>query len=468
MRKTVLLITLLVATTTLHAQLRLASLFTDHMVIQQQSPVPIWGWSYPSQEVVIKVSWDTTTYRVKSLNTTEWRTFIFSPAAGGPHTITIKAGWEERVLKDVMSGEVWLCSGQSNMEWGMHMSADGKEVTEQVNDPNIRLFQVSRFAADAPQLRGEGEWKVCDKEAVRYFSAVGYFFAKRLNGQLNVPVGIISCAWGGTPAEAWIPKSIVYGNPTLRDAAAKLTDDKPWCPTKPEVVYNGMLRPLIPYRVAGVLWYQGEANVGSTAYKPLMEELIKDWRREFLYDFPFYYVQIAPFAGYGEFPSGALLREQQTKMLEIPNTGMVVVTDVVDDVKDIHPKYKKPVGERLANLALGDRYGKEGIAYRNPIFKQMNVEKGKVRISFDYVLTGLVSKGGEPNEFMIAGADKKFYPAKAKIEGKTVVVSAKEVKDPVAVRFAFKNGSLPNLFSTEGLPVNGFRTDSWGEEEVKK
>lgn len=462
MRKILFSIALLAIATSLQAQLRLASLFTDHMVIQQQSPVPIWGWSHPSQEVVIKVSWDTTTYRVKSLNTTEWRTFIFSPVAGGPHTITIKAGWEERVLKDVMSGEVWLCSGQSNMEWGMHASADGEGATEQVNDPNIRLFQVSRFAADSPQLRGEGEWRVCDKEAVRYFSAVGYFFAKRLHSQLNIPIGIISSSWGGTPAEAWIPKLVVYRNPVTKAGAEKLTDDKPWCPTKPEVVYNGMLHPLIPFRIAGVLWYQGEANVGTAStYKPLMQELITDWRREFQNDFPFYYVQIAPFAGYGEFPSGALLREQQTKMLEIPKTGMVVVTDVVDDVNDIHPKYKKPVGERLANLALSDSYGKEGIAYRNPIFKEMKIEKGKARISFEYVLTGLVSKGGDPNEFMIAGVDKKFYPAKVKIEGKTVVVSAKEVKAPVAVRFAFKNGSLPNLFTTEGLPVNGFRTDQW-------
>jgi sialate O-acetylesterase len=462
MKRLLLVVMLLLVGTSLQAQLRLASLFTDHMVIQQQSPVPIWGWSHPTQEVVIKVSWDTTTYRTKSANTTEWRTFIYSPGAGGPHTITIKAGWEERVITDVMSGEVWLCSGQSNMEWGMHAATDGKAATEQVNDPNIRLFQVSKVAADAPQLRGEGAWKVCDKEAVRYFSAVGYFFAKRLNTQLNVPIGIISAAWGGTPAEAWIPKSLVFGDPVLRTAAEKLTDDKPWCPTKPEVVYNGMLHPLVPFRIAGVLWYQGEANVESpSTYKPLMEVLIKDWRREFQHDFPFYYVQIAPFAGYGELPSGALMREQQTKMLEISKTGMVVVTDVVDDVNDIHPKFKKPVGERLANVALSDHYGKGGIASKSPIFREMKIEKGKARISFDNILTGLTSRGAEPNEFMIAGEDKKFYPAKAKIEGKTVVLSAKEVKMPVAVRYAFKNGSLPNLFSNEGLPVNGFRTDNW-------
>jgi sialate O-acetylesterase len=462
MKRYLLALILLLASTHLHAQLRLASLFTDHMVIQQQSPVPIWGWSHPTQEVVIKVSWDTTTYRTKSANTTEWRTFIFSPVAGGPHTITIKAGWEERVIHDVMSGEVWLCSGQSNMEWGMHMSEDGKALTEQVNDPSIRLFQVSRFAADAPQLRGDGEWKACNKESVRYYSAVAYFFAKRLQSQLNVPIGLISASWGGTPAEAWMPKQVIYNDPTLRAAAEKLTDDKPWCPSKPEVVYNAMLHPLIPFRLAGVLWYQGEANVGTAStYKPLMEELIKDWRREFQADFPFYYVQIAPYAGYGEYPSGALLREQQTKMLTIPKTGMVVITDVVDNVNDIHPKFKKPVGERLANVALTDHYGKQGIASKSPMFKEMKIEKGRVRISFDNVPTGLMAKGGEPNEFMIAGEDKKFYPAKAKIEGKTVVVSAKEVKTPVAIRFAFRNGSLPNLFSSEGLPVNGFRTDSW-------
>ncbi len=314
--KKILSFVLLTITTASYAQLRLASVFDDHMVLQQQSPVPIWGWAHPTQDLVIKVSWDTTTYRVRSDNRAFWRTTIFSPGAGGPHTITVTAGGEKRVLTDVMSGEVWLCSGQSNMEWGMHASQDGKTVSEGVNDPNIRLFHVPKSAALTPQVRGEGDWRVCDREAVRYFSAVGYFFGKKLHEQLNVPIGIMAVAWGGTPAESWTRRELVDSNPDLKAASLKHVDDKPWCPTQPEIVYNGMIYPLLPFRFAGVLWYQGEANVEAPdTYKLLMETMIQDWRKQFENDFPFYYVQIAPFAGYGEIPSGTLLREQQTQML---------------------------------------------------------------------------------------------------------------------------------------------------------
>ena len=208
-----------------------------------------------------------------------------------------------------------------------------------------------------------------------------------------------------------------------------------------------MINPLIPFRIAGALWYQGESNTAApSTYKFLMEKLILEWRKQFLTEFPFYYVQIAPFSGYGEFEKGTLIREQQVKMLGINKTGMVVISDLVDDVKDIHPKYKKPVGERLANLALSKTYQKSGIAYLNPLYKSMKVEKGKVRISFDNVPTGLVVKGNEePIEFIISGDDKKFFPAQAKIENSSVVVWSKEVKVPVSVRYTWKNNSIPNL-----------------------
>lgn len=444
-----------------HAQLRLPALFDDHMVIQQQSPVPIWGWAHPSQEITIKVSWDTTTLKTKADNTTYWAATLYTPAAGGPHTITIKAGGEERTLTDVLSGEVWLCSGQSNMEWGMNASADGKTIIDQINDPNIRLFHIPKSAASDLQVRGEGDWKVCDKSSVAYFSAVAYFFGKKLNTDLNVPIGLINASWGGTPAETWTPEKIISGNPSLAAAAEKQGDSRPWCPSKPGVVFNSMIYPIVPFRLAGTLWYQGESNTGtSPTYKLLMANMISEWRKQFLSDFPFYYVQIAPYSGYGG-EIGPLLREQEVKMLSIPKTGMVVISDVVDNVKDIHPAYKKPVGERLANLALADTYGKKGITYQSPLYKSMKIEKNKIRISFDHAPNGLISKGGEPTEFMIAGEDQKFYPAKAKIDGATVMVSAKEVKNPVAVRFGWKNESIPNLFSKEGLPVSCFRTDDW-------
>jgi len=444
------------------AQLRLPALFDDHMVIQQQSPVPIWGWAHSSQNITINVSWDTTTIKTKADNTTFWASTLYTPAAGGPHTITIKAGGEVRTLTDVMSGEVWLCSGQSNMEWAMNASGDGKGIINEVNDPNIRLFHIPKSAASDLQVRGEGDWQVCDKNSVAYFSAVAYFFGKKLNQELNVPIGLINASWGGTPAETWLPEKVVNANPLLAKSAEKQIDDRPWCPSKPGVVFNSMIYPIVPFRLAGALWYQGESNTAAPAtYKLLMENLITEWRKQFLSDFPFYYVQIAPYGGYGDIEKGTLIREQEVKMLEIPKTGMVVISDHVDNVKDIHPQYKKPVGERLANLALADTYGKKGIVYQSPLYKSMKSEKGKIRISFDHVPSGLISKGGEPTEFMIAGDDQKFYPAKAKIEGGNVIVSAKEVKNPVAVRFGWKNESIPNLFSKEGLPVSCFRTDDW-------
>ncbi|MBK5279628.1 MAG: sialate O-acetylesterase [Bacteroidia bacterium] len=463
MKNLTLIVYLILAVTSLKAQLRLPAIYDDHMVIQQQSSAPIWGWARSTQEITIKVSWDTTTIKAKTDNTAFWSSSLQTPIAGGPHTITIKAGEEERILQDVMSGEVWICSGQSNMEWSMAASADGRELLTQIDDRNIRLFNVGKSAAPSLQVRGEGDWQICDKESVRDFSAVGYFFGKKLLQDLNVPIGLINVSWGGTPAEVWLPEERIKANSDLAKSSEKQIDNKPWCPSKPGVVFNAMINPLIPFRIAGALWYQGESNTAApSTYKLLMENLILEWRKQFLVEFPFYYVQIAPFSGYGEIEIGTLIREQQVKMLEIPKTGMVVISDLVEDVKDIHPKYKKPVGERLANLALAKTYGKNEIVSESPIYRSMRVEKkGKIRISFDHVPSELIAKGVEPNEFLIAGEDQKFYSAKARIEKNTVTVWAKEVKHPIAVRFGWKNGSIPNLFSKEGLPVSCFRTDEW-------
>jgi sialate O-acetylesterase len=447
----------------LSAQLRLPVVFDDHMVIQQQTSAPIWGWAHPSQHVTINVSWDTATVRTKASNGTFWKASINTPAAGGPHTITIKAGDDVITLDDVLAGEVWLASGQSNMEWSMQAAADGRTVIDQVNDPKIRLLNIPKASASTLQERGEGDWSVCDKESVRSFSAVAYFFGKRLSEELGVPVGLINASWGGSPAEVWMPAEVVEANESLRVSAAKLNSTQPWSPVKPGVVFNSMINPLIPFRIAGAIWYQGESNtVAPSTYKDLMEKLIAEWRKQFQSDLPFYYVQIAPYSGYsGE--SGTLIREQQGKMLDIPKTGMVVISDLVDDVEDIHPQFKKPVGERLANVALAGTYNKQGIVYQSPLYKSMKVEKNKIRIFFHHGDAALQANDRDLTEFMIAGEDKKFYRAKAKIEKGTVVVSAKEVKTPVAVRFAWGNASIPNLFSKEGLPVPSFRTDSWAE-----
>lgn len=458
--KRLILPALLFVVLSVNAQLRLPNIIDDHMVVQRETMVPLWGWAHPDQEVIITTSWDTTQVKTKAGNTALWRTSIKTPKAGGPHTITIKAGGEIRMLTDVMSGEVWLCSGQSNMEWSMEISMDGKKDMSSVNDPNIRLMHIPKAGASAPQVKGEGTWRVCDKNSVQYFSAVAYYFGKKLSNELNVPIGLINASWGGSTAETWTTEESIAKDDELV-AALKKQQERPWWPYEAGSIYNAMIHPIVPYAIAGTIWYQGESNTAAPAtYKKLMETMITDWRKAFKSDFPFYYVQIAPYAGYGEYPSGTLIREQQVKMLSIPKTGMVIISDHVENVNDIHPGYKKPVGERLANLALGDAYGKKGISYLNPLYKSMKVEKGNIRVLFENV-TALISKNGLPTEFLIAGEDKKFYPAKAKIEGNTVVISAKEVKKPVAVRYAWKNGSIGNLFSKEGLPVSSFRTDEW-------
>lgn len=457
--KKLLLISSLIVSITATAQLRLPAIFSDHLVVQRETSVPLWGWAYPDQEIIIKTTWDTATVKARTDNTARWRAEIKTPAAGGPHTITIKAGNDVRTLTDVMSGEVWLCSGQSNMEWGMDVARDGKDLIPTVNDPNIRLIHIPKSGASTRQVRGEGEWRVCEAANVKHFSAVAYFFGKKLRNELNVPIGLINASWGGTNAELWVPKEAIEKSTELVESLAK-QQERPWWPYEAGSVFNGMINPILPYKIAGTIWYQGESNtVAPTTYKKLMETLITEWRKEFKTDFPFYYVQIAPFE-YAANRNSMLLREQQVKTLKIPKTGMVVVSDHVDNVKDIHPVNKKPVGERLANIALAEVYGKKEIAYLTPLYKSMKIEKNKIQITFDNVTT-LVSRGGEPTEFMIAGDDKKFYPAKAKIEGNTVIVSAKEVKKPVAVRFAWSNGSISNLFSKEGLPVSVFRTDDW-------
>jgi sialate O-acetylesterase len=289
-------------------------------------------------------------------------------------------------------------------------------------------------------------------------SSVGYFFGKKLNRDLNVPIGLVFASWSGSPAEAWTPENLVVSNEALKASADKLTE-KPGWPVKPGVIYNSMIAPIVPYRIAGAIWYQGESNTAApSTYKQLMETLIGAWRKDFRHEFPFYYVQIAPYSGYKE-DKGVQVREQQVDMLKIPRTGMIVTSDLVDKVEDIHPQYKKPVGERLANVALGDAYHKKDIAYLNPLYKSFKVEKNKIVVSFENVPNGLIAKGGALTDFEIAGDDKKFYPAQASIVKNTVIVSAKEVKSPKAVRFAWSNTAMPNLFSKEGLPVSSFRSE---------
>lgn len=468
--KRLLLTILLLSAFTAYSQIRLPNVIGDHMVLQQQSEVTLWGWAGPGENIKVKPSWSEDTVKTMTTNYAKWSLKVKTPAAGGPFTILIR-GNTDLTIYDVMIGEVWICSGQSNMEWSVNNgAADAMEDMPKANFPDIRLFHVNKSGAATPQEHGEGTWEPCSPETMKRFSAVGYFFGKKLNATMKVPVGLINVSWGGTPAEVWTPEEKVAEDPELKASWEKLNEIK-WWPKNAGSTYNSMIKPVVPYGIAGAIWYQGESNTASPpTYAKLMRTMIESWRADFGKEFPFYFVQIAPFAGYGRSYEAALVREQQAKTLSVPKTGMVVVSDKVDNIKDIHPKFKKPVGERLAMLALSEMYNHRTPGYKSPVYKSMTVEKGKIRISFDYAEVGLISFGGDPKEFFIAGEDKKFYPAIAKIEGSTVVVSAKEVKVPVAVRFSFSNDAVGNLFNKEGLPVSPFRTDEWEVvmEEAKK
>ncbi len=441
------------------AAVRLPAVIGSHMVLQQRSTVTLWGWSASAETVKVSVSWSTNVAQATASHGERWSTQIQTPEAGGPHTIRIQ-GANEIVLEDVLIGEVWVCSGQSNMEWsGDQKLKQSLDASPGATNTLIRFLYVPKSTSATPQDLMTARWVVCSPEEMLHFSAVGYFFGTRLQERLNVPVGLISADWGGTPAEVWTPREIVDADPELKAASAEI---KPaaWWPNDPGVAYNAMIHPLLPYRIAGAIWYQGESNVSTHGtYRKLLTSMIDGWRKAWGFDLPFYFVQIAPFTYGDDHIRGALLREAQTQASTHPKTGMVVISDLVDNVKDIHPQMKREVADRLANLALSETYGVAGLPYRSPQYRSHRVDGGKIRVQFDFVPTGLVSRGGPPSEFTIAGADGKFVPAEAVIDGATVMVSSPAVPNPVAVRFGFSNTAMPNLFSSEGLPVNLFRTD---------
>jgi len=455
------LLILFVISPLLFAKIILPSVFSDNMVLQQNADVAIWGWANPGETVKIVASWSSKdTVKVKADNTSAWKTTIKTIGAGGPHSIQI-LGDNGVTLNQVLLGEVWLCSGQSNMEMSVNWKLiNGEEEAAKANNPNIRIFHIQKIGAEYPQQTCNATWTKCTPETMRATSAVGYFFARELQQKLNVPVGIIVSAWGGTPAEVWIEKSRIENNPELNKA--KYSDKFDWWPGNPGTLYNSMIYPLVPYGIAGALWYQGESNVGNhQIYAKLMQTLIENWRTDFKKDFPFYLVQIAPYT-YGDKGTSEYIREQEEIVAKtVPNTGMVVITDLVDNIKDIHPKDKLNVGKRLANYALAETYKQNVGAYKSPSYKSMQVEKGKVVLSFNDVLTGLKCPGKTPEKFLIAGDDQKFVQATAKIEGSSIVLSSKAIKNPVAIRFCFDDALMPDVFSNEGLPLAPFRTDKW-------
>jgi sialate O-acetylesterase len=460
MKKYLLAGILFLFTATSYAKIRLPNILGNNMVLQQKSTTKLWGWGDPGEKIKITTSWDNKVIETDADGNAKWQIDIQTPQAGGPYSITLQ-GTNKIVLDNILIGEVWVCSGQSNMEWSYNQGITSiKDEFSQLNTRNIRLFNIPKTTSQTPQDNNEGNWSVCDSNTIKNFSAVGYYFGKHLNEDLDVPIGLIGSNWGGTPAEVWTPEELVDNNTVLKEAA---TNNKPtaWWPVSPGYAYNAMIAPLVNYKIAGTIWYQGESNKETaSSYTELINTMVGSWRKAWNKEFPFYYVQIAPFR-YEREGVGALLREAQAKNLTTKNTGMVVISDLVNDTLNIHPTNKKDVGLRLANLALAETYGLKKDAYKSPMFKSLTVKDNQAIIDFDYATSGLVLKGDQPKEIFIAGADKVFYPATVKIKGNQILVSNKQVKVPVAVRYQFSNAGIGNFFTKNNLPVAPFRTDNW-------
>ncbi len=646
MKKGLISIVFLFFALSISAKIELPAIFTDNMVLQQQTDAPIWGKATPKKKVEIITSWDKKMYTTLADENGKWKTFMKTPTAGGPYIISISDG-KKIELKNVLIGEVWICSGQSNMEmplagWGKVNNY--KEEIEAANYPNIRLLQVDKKTSITPQdnisIEGGG-WKVCSPATIAGFSSTAYFFGRNLNQNLdNTPIGLINTSWGGTIAEAWTSAESLENMPDFRQAikdvqntnaenlqqaldawnkqfeladsgmqngtaiwAANNFNDSDWktmnlpcmwednglpgldgivwfrkevtitsamkgkdlelslgvvddddityfngeqvgatvgygidrkyrvpkklvkegkviitirvtdtgggggfdtsaknmyikssdsdvislasewkykvaidarkLPQKPKsandpnrvsVLYNAMIHPIVPFAIKGAIWYQGESNADRAyQYRELMPLMIRDWRKQWNQDFPFYLVQLANFMEIQKAPSQsgwAELREAQLQTLHLDNTGMAVTTDIGDAV-DIHPKNKQDVGIRLALAARANTY-KQNIVYSGPIYQSYKIEGNKIRISFNHTNNGLKGKNNEPLKgFAIAGSDHKFYWAKAVIEGNEIVVSAPEIEFPVAVRYAWANNPIGNLFNGAELPASPFRTDDW-------
>ena len=444
--------------------LRLPSIIGDHMVLQENSNVKIWGWAEPNKEVLIIPSWSQDTVRTKSTGDTKWLASIQTPAADNrTYTLTVQTQQRKIEVKDILVGQVWLCGGQSNMNYSAAQGiTDMQEELQKPMNPTIRLFTVTRNSSPWYQEECEGKWQVCNTKSALWFSAVGYFFGKTLSEALSQPVGLINASWGGSPVETWTPASSMSKEPALKGMWTKNRKSKSPYNYTIGSMYNAMIHPITNFALAGIVWYQGEANVGHTSYADAFSLLIDSWRTRFGRDLPFYFVQIAPYK-YKHPNSGAEIREQQARVAASKDrTGMVVVSDLVENVGDIHPRRKQEVGRRLANWALAETYGKPGSKYRHATFASIAVKGQKAIIAFNNAEGGIVSDGNPAEALEICDASMVFRPARAMIDQKdgSLIVWNDAVRKPVAVRYMFSNEGIGNLKDTAGLPVAPFRTDS--------
>lgn len=468
MRKLFLLTALFAAATTISAKVVLPKIFASGMVMQQQTDANLWGEAKADATVKIATSWNKKTVSVKAGNDGKWTAKIQTPAAGGPYSITFSDG-EKTVIDNILVGELWICSGQSNMEMPMKgfKNQPVENAVEDIlhsGDSKMRLFTVKRTSLFQPATDVIGEWKEASPEAVRNFSATAYYFGRELRRMLNVPVGLIVTSWGGSSCEAWMNRDWLKAFPQIELPASQETiKSKNRTAT---VLYNGMLHPIVGISMRGVIWYQGEENVSRSGYyADLFSRMIKGWREEWKEgDFPFYFCQIAPYdyniIGWGQYNS-AFLREQQAKAEKMnKNVGMACLMDAGLEY-GIHPRKKQLAGMRLALLALDKTYGIKGITSETARYKDVEFKGDTAVITFERAGMWVYGKNGLKSDlFEVAGEDRVFHPAKAWIERSKLYVKCDEVKKPVAVRYAFKDWADGDLFC-DGLPVSSFRTDNW-------
>jgi sialate O-acetylesterase len=491
------------------AEIKLPALFSDGMVLQSGTTTPIWGWADPGEDVSVVLDLKNGTVikpkAVQANTQGRWElTFSEGLVPGGPYGLTV-SGKNQISLGEVYVGEVWICSGQSNMEWPVVVTTRAEQAIKESKNPLIRLFTVPKVTSDQPLQDVKGKWQECNPETVRNFSAVAYYFGRELQKSLKVPVGLIHTSWGGTRAEAWTRHEVLTSQPEWKgefpayerakadypkahekfkaeqakragETAKNKQEGKnpptarpPIDPAKnsnsPSVLYNAMIAPLIPFGIKGAIWYQGESNAGQAyLYRKLFPAMIQNWRDDWKRgDFPFLFVQLAPWQRIVKEPqesAWAELREAQLRTAQnLPHAAMAVITDV-GDPKDIHPRNKEPVGARLALAARAAAYG-EPIEYSGPIFDSMVIKDNTAVLSFKHVGKGLEARDGSLTGFTIAGEDHRFHNAQAEIKDDKVYVSCQEVKRPAAVRYGWADCPVVNLWNKDGLPASPFRTDDF-------
>ena len=475
LRLFVVLVVLAVSSVVMSAAVKLPSIFSDNMMLQQATSVKIFGKADAGEKITVKASWGAEN-RATAAADGKWKLYLVTPAAtSNPQSLEIKGESCTERIENILIGEVWLCTGQSNMEFPICRQGDGSWATGMLGEeaeladsdyPEIRLFQVAhQLAPDGEKDDVEGKWVVCNAENVRDFSAVGYVFGKCLHKELGVPVGLVQDTWGGTIIEAWTSMEIMENNPDYTDVLERYSLEKmgkagyPW--KVPSTLWNGMIAPIAGFTVKGNIWYQGESNVfADKHYAQALVNLIDSWREAWGQpDMPFYFAQIAPYANA---PSLGV-RDAQFQVWRkngLKNVGMVATADVGDSI-DIHPRNKKAVGERFARWALAKQYGRD-VVCSGPVFKSLSQEGGRLVLEFDYAEGGLSTSDGEPvKAFEVAGSDKVFRPAVAEIKGGRIEVYSPDVAEPVAVRYAWKDFCRVNLVNAGGLPAVPFRFDSW-------